>query len=60
MEKYCGDVIIYKTYMAEYPSTKRVVNTGEHEKKIYKDHHKPIIDRETFEKAQKMIEDRSR
>lgn len=59
-EKYCGDVIIYKTYMAEYPSTKRVVNTGEHEKKIYKDHHKPIIDRETFDKVQKMIEDRSR
>lgn len=46
--------------MAEYPSTKRVVNTGEHEKKIYKDHHKPIIDRETFEKVQKMIEDRRR
>ncbi len=59
-EKYCGDVVIYKTYMAEYPSTKRIENKGEKEKIEKRNHHKPIIEREKFDEVQRMMEERSR
>ena len=49
-EKYCGDLIQQKTITTDYLSHKRIINNGD--KIIIKDHHEPIIDKETFNNAQ--------
>lgn len=49
---YVGDVLLQKTYVAD-PFTKRLRwNKGELPQYLVKDHHDPIIDRETFDKVQ--------
>lgn len=58
-EKYVGDVILYKTFSADYPEKKRFQNRGEHDKYIQEDHHPAIISREMFENVQEMRESRS-
>lgn len=51
-EKYCGDVILQKTFTTD-PITKKVKpNNGELPKVYIKNNHVPIISRETFERAQ--------
>jgi site-specific DNA recombinase len=47
-EKYIGDVIIYKTYNAGYPKTKRKVNLGEKDKLLSSGYHPAIISNEIF------------
>lgn len=59
-EKYCGDVVFYKTYLTEYPSSERKTNIGQHEQKVIRDHHPAIIEREMFEKVKAAIRGRSR
>lgn len=57
-EKYCGDLVQQKTYTQSYLSHKKKYNRGELDYVIIKDHHEPIIDRETFEAVQREIERR--
>ena len=54
-EKYVGDIVQGKT-ITENPLThKRIQNKGQEDLFIYKDHHEPIIDRETFDKVQEIL-----
>ena len=55
-EKYCGDVLIQKTYTVDHITQKRVVNDQAVVPSYYvRDHHKAIIDRKTFETAQVIL-----
>lgn len=58
-EKYVGDVIVGKTFKHEFPSNRRSVNNGEHKKYEITDSHKPIIQREVFDKVQQERKARS-
>ena len=52
-EKYCGDVLIQKSYTVDHLTHKRVMNDQAALPSYYvRDHHKPIIDRKTFEMVQ--------
>lgn len=57
-EKYCGDLIQQKTYTPDFLSHSKKYNKGEREFIEIKNHHEPIIDRETFVKVQEEIERR--
>ena len=58
-EKYCGDLIQKKTFTPSYLSHEKKYNRGEEEFVVLRDHHEPIISRETFEKAQRELARRS-
>lgn len=57
-EKYMGDLCQKKTYTEDYLNHARKENKGEEEKIYIKNHHKAIISRELFIKAQKEIKSR--
>ena len=59
-EKYTGSVVLYKTYTAEYPSTKQIVNQGQHETLRVDEHHPGIISQELFDEVQAAIARRKR
>lgn len=42
-EKYRGDVMLQKTYVADYFTGKRAVNRGEYEQYLIKGHHEAIL-----------------
>ena len=48
-ERYCGDVILQKTYVTDPISKKVKVNNGELPKVYIKNNHTPIVSRETYE-----------
>ena len=50
-EKYCGDVLMQKTYISDCISRKVIRNTGQLPMYLIKNHHEGIVDRETFEAA---------
>lgn len=54
-EKYVGDALVGKTFTLDPISHKRLKNYGEADKFYIKDHHKPIISREDFDKVQEII-----
>ena len=51
-EKYCGDLILQKTVTPDFLTHKRVKNDGLAHKYHIKDNHEPIVDRETWDRAQ--------
>ena len=53
-QEYCGDVINFKTYSKSFKKKERLDNPPENWA-VFKDVHEPIIDRETFEKVQRML-----
>lgn len=55
-EKYIGDALFQKTITDA--SFKRKRNYGEEEQYYCEDHHEPIIDKDTFEKAKEAIRQR--
>lgn len=55
-EKYIGAALYQKTYTDE--NFKRKRNYGEEEQYYCEDHHEPIIDKDTFEKAKEAIRQR--
>ncbi|MBQ8475104.1 MAG: recombinase family protein [Clostridia bacterium] len=59
-EKYCGDLIQQKTYTADYLTHEKKKNRGELELVVKRDHHEAIINRETFEQAQRLMAERSK
>lgn len=58
-EKYCGDLVQKKTYTPDFLSHEKKVNLGQEEFVIIKDHHEPIISRELFEKANRILDAKS-
>ena len=58
-EKYCGDLVQQKTYTPDYLTHEKKYNRGEVEFIIIKDHHEPIISRELFEEANRILDERS-
>ena len=53
-QEYCGDVINFKTYSKSFRNKTRVENPRENWA-VFRDVHEPIIDRETFEEVQKIV-----
>lgn len=58
-EKYMGDALLQKTYIADLFTRQQKKNTGELPKYYVHDCHPAIIDRETFQKVQEEIARRS-
>ena len=58
-EKYCGDLVQKKTYTPDYLSHEKKYNKGQEEFVIIKDHHAPIISRELFDEANRILDERS-
>ena len=51
-EKYCGDVLLQKTFIADCISKKVIPNTGQLPKYLIQNHHEGIVSRETFDAVQ--------
>ncbi len=58
-EKYMGDVLLQKTYVADFITGRTKENRGELPKYLIKNNHTPIIDANTFHKAQAEIAERN-
>ena len=58
-EKYCGDLVQKKTYTPDFLSHEKKYNQGQEEFVIIKDHHEPIISRELFDKANRILDAKS-
>lgn len=58
-EKYCGDLVQKKTYTPDFLSHEKKYNRGQEEFVILKNHHEPIVSRELFEKANRILDARS-
>ena len=58
-EKYCGDLVQKKTFTPDFLSHEKKYNRGEEEFVIIKDHHAPIVSRELFEKANRILDEKS-
>lgn len=58
-EKYCGDLIQKKTYTPDFLSHEKKYNKGQEKFIIIKNHHEPIISREIFEQANRILDERS-
>lgn len=59
-EKYCGDLVQKKTYTPDYLTHEKKYNRGQEKLIILRNHHEPILDRETWEEVQREIKRRSR
>ena len=55
-EKYCGDVLMQKTYTVDCLTHKTKKNEGEVEQYFIPDHHPAIVEREIWDKAQVRLE----
>ena len=58
-EKYCGDLVQKKTYTPDFLSHEKKYNRGQEELVILTDHHEPIISRELFEEANRILDRRA-
>ena len=59
-EKYKGDILMGKTFTVDPISKRRLDNFGEEDRFYIRDHHEPIISEEVFEKAQEILQRRSK
>lgn len=57
---YVGDLVLQKTYVENYITKKKKKNHGELDRYVVEGDHEPIIDVETFEKANALIADRAK
>lgn len=53
-EKYIGQVLMQKTYTPDFLTGRQVKNQGQLAMYLVEDAHEPIIDKDIFEKAQRM------
>lgn len=53
-ERYCGDVLLQKTYTPDFLTHKSRKNNGELPKYMVRDHHPAIISREQWERVQRL------
>ena len=51
-EKYCGDVLLQKTFRSDCISRKTIRNTGQLPMYLVRNHHEAIVDRRTYDAAQ--------
>ncbi len=58
-EKYCGDLVQKKTYTPDFLSHEKKYNRGQEEFVILTNHHEPIVSRELFEEANRILDSRS-
>ena len=58
-EKYCGDLVQKKTFTPDFLSHEKKYNRGQEEFVIIKEHHEPIISRELFDKANRILDAKS-
>ncbi|MBE6927028.1 MAG: recombinase family protein [Ruminococcaceae bacterium] len=58
-EKYCGDLVQKKTYTPDFLSHEKKYNRGQEEFVILKGHHEPIVSRELFEAANRILDSRA-
>lgn len=58
-EKYCGDVLVVKTYVLPFPESGRKRNSGERQKYLAVGNHPAIISKELFKKVQEEKERRT-
>ncbi len=54
-EKYCGDLLIQKTFRENHITKKKVENSGQLPQFYVEEAHDPIIDRETFQMVQELL-----
>ena len=54
-EKYCGDLMLQKTFVVDPITKRRAVNHGELKRYYVRDAHEAIISREDFERVQEMM-----
>ena len=54
LERYCGDALLQKTYTPDFLTHKSRKNEGEMPQYLVRDHHPAIINREQFERVQKI------
>ena len=59
-EKYMGDYEYQKSFVDGVIDSKRKINRGDVPSIYIEDHHLPIVDKETFDKAQQIFEERKR
>ena len=55
-EKYSGDLLLQKWFRTDHLTKKEVANKGERDMYFVGSHHEAIIDRETFDRVQQMLE----
>lgn len=58
-EKYIGDMLLQKTFRTDHLSKRTCNNHGELPQYLVQEAHEPIIDRDTFDAAQKEIQRRA-
>ncbi len=58
-EKYVGDLLNQKSYSVDPLTHKTIKNYGEKEKYYVKNHHEPIISRDTWNLAQEILKERN-
>ena len=58
-EKYCADLVQKKTYTPDFLSHEKKYNRGQEEFVIIKDHHEPIISKELFEEANRILDEKT-
>lgn len=58
-EKYCGDLVQKKTYTPDFLTHEKKYNRGQEEFIIIRNHHKPVISHELFDKANRILDKRS-
>ena len=51
-EKYCGDMLLQKTFVEDYLTHKTVKNTGQLPQYFVEDHHDPIVPKEVYFQVQ--------
>lgn len=54
-EKYCGDLMLQKTYVADPITKKKCINHGELKRYYVRDAHEAIVSREDFERVQEIL-----
>jgi hypothetical protein len=54
-EKYCGDSVLQKTYVADYLTHKKKKNKGELPMYRVNGNHQPIISRDDFDRVQRLL-----
>ena len=59
LQEYTGDVINFKTYAKSFKNKKRIPNSKENIK-VFHEVHEPIIDRDTWERVQELIQKKRR
>ncbi len=59
-EKYKGDILLGKTFTVDPISKRRLENMGEEDQFYIRNHHEPIISEEVFDKAQEILNRRSK